>query len=56
MPCFEIKRFARNYGKRNVRHSRVLKRSYMIASNAAKCGHNDIREYFMMQKTKQQDV
>jgi len=36
----------RNYGKRNVRHSRVLKRCYKIAANAAICGNNDIREYY----------
>ncbi len=36
----------RNYGKRTVRHSRVLKRCYKIAANAAICGNNDIREYY----------
>ena len=36
----------RNYGKRNTRHSRVLKRCYKIAANAAIGGNNDIREYY----------
>lgn len=36
----------RNYGKRNVRHSRVLKRCFKIAANAAIGGNNDIREYY----------
>jgi transposase len=36
----------RNYGKRKARHSRVLKRCYKIAANAAIGGNNDIREYY----------
>ena len=36
----------RNYGKRNVRHNRTLKRCYKIAANAAIGGNNDIREYY----------
>ena len=36
----------RNYGKRNVRHNRILKRCYKIAANAAIQGNNDIREYY----------
>ena len=36
----------RNYGKRIVRHSRILKRCYKIAANAAIGGNNDIREYY----------
>ncbi|MDQ3194369.1 MAG: transposase [Bacteroidota bacterium] len=36
----------RNYGKRKVRHSKLLKRSYKIAANAAIGGNNDIREYY----------
>jgi hypothetical protein len=36
----------RNYGKRIARHSRVLKRCYKIAANAAIGGNNDIREYY----------
>lgn len=36
----------RNYGKRIGRHSRILKRCYKIAANAAIGGNNDIREYY----------
>jgi len=36
----------RNYGKRIIRHSRILKRCYKIATNAAIGGNNDIREYY----------
>ncbi|HAY34324.1 MAG TPA: hypothetical protein DCY06_09325 [Bacteroidetes bacterium] len=36
----------RNYGKRNVRYNRTLKRCYKIAANAAIGGNNDIREYY----------
>ena len=36
----------RNYGKRITRHSRILKRCYKIAANAAIGGNNDIREYY----------
>lgn len=36
----------RNYGKRKIRHSRILKRCYKIAANAAIGGNNDIREYY----------
>lgn len=36
----------RNYGKRIIRHSRILKKCYKIASNAAIGGNNDIREYY----------
>jgi len=36
----------RDYGKRNTRHSRRLKRCYKIAANAAISGKNDIREYY----------
>lgn len=36
----------RNYGKRIVRHSRILKRCFKIAANAAIGGNNDIREYY----------
>lgn len=42
----------RNYGSREIRHSRILKRSYKISANAAIGGNNDIREYyeFLLQK------
>ena len=36
----------RNYGKREIRHNKILKRSYKIAANAAIAGNNDIREYY----------
>ena len=36
----------KNYGKRSARHSRILKRCYKIAANAAIGGNNDIREYY----------
>jgi transposase len=36
----------KNYGKRPARHSRILKRCYKIAANAAIGGNNDIREYY----------
>lgn len=48
--CGLVKHFKksgdRDYGKRNTRHSRRLKRCYKIAANAAICGNNDIREYY----------
>lgn len=36
----------RTYGKRMNRYSRILKRCYKIAANAAIGGNNDIREYY----------
>ncbi|MGD8778618.1 MAG: transposase, partial [Ignavibacteria bacterium] len=42
----------RNYGKRRVRHSRVLKRVYKTAALAAIRGNNDISEYYEQLKSK----
>jgi transposase len=36
----------RSYGKRKIRHSKILKKCYKIAANAAIGGNNDIREYY----------
>lgn len=36
----------RNYGSKQIRHSRILKKSYKIAAMAAIGGKNDIREYY----------
>ena len=36
----------RNYGSRQIRHSRILKKCYKIAAMAAIGGKNDIREYY----------
>ena len=48
--CGIVKHFKksgeRDYGKRKARHSRILKRCYKIAANAAIGGNNDIREYY----------
>jgi len=36
----------RNYGSKEIKHSKILKRAYKIAAVAAIGGKNDIREYF----------
>ena len=36
----------RNYGSRNVKHNKILKRVYKTAALAAIRGSNDIREYY----------
>lgn len=36
----------RNYGRKVIRHSKLLKRSYKVATLAAISGNNDIREYY----------
>jgi len=48
--CGLVKHFKksgkRDYGKRETRYSRILKRCYKIAANAAIGGNSDIREYY----------
>lgn len=36
----------RNYGSKEIKHSKILKRTYKVAAVAAIRGNNDIREYF----------
>lgn len=36
----------RNYGSKEIKHSKILKRTYKVAAVAAIGGKNDIREYF----------